>query len=421
MVKSLTVTNVLGASKKLVLNDPYSSGILIANIEGIGVEEATIYTTDYASIDGAFFNSSRIPPRDITITLKPIGTDDKTIEDLRLEMYKYFPVRQNVTLKFETDNRIAEIYGYVNKNTAEIFSDDERITIGITCPDPYFYDVALYNGITETIFTGITQNFEFPFENDISEYLPDNIFYLQDTPEPEDHTVVTWETREDHTFTTNGTEIKVVSHKLAGDSETNLKIGSNTYRIYNQDGTDFTNTQFDLITHGDTSPDYIITLMYSDNRFYVQAFQRPRQYDKLSETMGKLIFGNRETKLERVIIYKGDVPIGFKFIVEVVGSITNLKIYNVDTRSTVTFDDTKLATLPGGTLHKGDKIVWNTVKGDKYIILERDGVEYSLLNFINADAEWFQLNVGDNVFSYTCSDIEGVEFSIRNRTAFIGI
>ena len=79
MVKSLTVTNVLGASKKLVLNDPYSSGILITNIEGIGAEEATIYTTDYASIDGAFFNSSRIPQRDITITLKPIETYDKNI------------------------------------------------------------------------------------------------------------------------------------------------------------------------------------------------------------------------------------------------------------------------------------------------------------------------------------------------------
>ena len=84
MVKSLTVKNVLGATKKMVLNDPESSGILITDIDGIGADKATIYTTDYASIDGAFFNSSRIPQRDINLTLKPLWTKSGTVEDHRL-------------------------------------------------------------------------------------------------------------------------------------------------------------------------------------------------------------------------------------------------------------------------------------------------------------------------------------------------
>ena len=87
----------------MVLNDPESTGVIISNIDGLGAEEASIFTTDLASIDGALFNSARLPKRSINLTIIPIATRNGSIEDHRLEMYKYFPIKQKVTLRFETD------------------------------------------------------------------------------------------------------------------------------------------------------------------------------------------------------------------------------------------------------------------------------------------------------------------------------
>ena len=77
----------------MVLTDPESAGVIISNIDGLGAEEASIFTTDLASIDGALFNSARLPKRSINLTVIPIATRNGTIEDHRLEMYKYFPIK----------------------------------------------------------------------------------------------------------------------------------------------------------------------------------------------------------------------------------------------------------------------------------------------------------------------------------------
>lgn len=160
MIKKITVTNHLGDSIILDLQRPELSGFAVQSITGLGPGKSNIKTTEAATIDGGFYNSARIPCRNIALSLIFLWKD--TIEESRQRSYKYFPLKKKITLEIETENRDALIDGYVESNEPNIFSKSEGTDISIVCPNPYFYskDNAL------TIFSGITAEFQFPFSNE---------------------------------------------------------------------------------------------------------------------------------------------------------------------------------------------------------------------------------------------------------------
>lgn len=163
MIKSVKITNYLGETIKLELMSPELSGFVVEEIDGLGPIEANINTTDIVTSDGALFNSSRANTREIRLTLKILGGSsngfnlDSSIEDNRQLTYKYFPIKKQIRLEVETDNRTAYIYGYVESNEPEIFSDFEETNITIICPNPYFISTKSQ----ETVFSGQTPKFEF--------------------------------------------------------------------------------------------------------------------------------------------------------------------------------------------------------------------------------------------------------------------
>lgn len=163
MIKSVTVTNYIGESIKLDLTNPEESGFLVKSITGLGAGSATINMTEVATNDGAYFNSARLSSRNIVLSL--IFLWKPTIEDVRQLSYKYFPIKKKVTLLFETDNRLAEIEGYVETNEPNIFSKQEGSDISIICPNPFFYSGGP-DGTNVTIFSGVAPMFEFPFSNE---------------------------------------------------------------------------------------------------------------------------------------------------------------------------------------------------------------------------------------------------------------
>lgn len=163
MIRSITVTNYLGDSIKLDLARPEESGFVITSVTGLGSGKANINMTEVATNDGGLFNSSRLPSRNIVISLKYLWHD--SIEDVRQLSYKYFPIKKKLTLLIETDNRKAEIAGYTETNEPTIFSKDEGSDISIVCPNPFFYSAG-EDGINTTIFYGVEPLFEFPFSNE---------------------------------------------------------------------------------------------------------------------------------------------------------------------------------------------------------------------------------------------------------------
>lgn len=163
MIKTVRVTNYLGESLTLELKNPWDIGIAITKIEGLGPVKADINSTEISSGDGARFNSARIGTRNIVFTFRLL--EAPTVEDSRQKTYKYFPVKTNVTLLFETDNRLCQITGYVESNKPNIFSEEEGTQISIICPNPYF--ISMENGGMNTVgFFGSEPTFEFPFSNE---------------------------------------------------------------------------------------------------------------------------------------------------------------------------------------------------------------------------------------------------------------
>lgn len=164
MIKSVTITNYLGESIKIVLSeeDPVH-GMIISKIDGLGPAKANINMTDLATDDGSLFNSARLETRNITMRI--LLTNAPDIETSRQRTYKYFPIKKPLEFLIELDHRIAKTTGYVESNEPDIFSKAEEMAISIICDDPYFYSAG-EDGLTTTVFYGIEPVFEFIFENE---------------------------------------------------------------------------------------------------------------------------------------------------------------------------------------------------------------------------------------------------------------
>lgn len=174
MIKSIVVTNHNHDSLELDLFHPEWSGLIIDNIEGMGPPHADINSNEVATIDGGIFASARMTQRNLVISLSMMF--DPLIEDSRLRVYKYFPIKKPVSVEIKTDYRDAICYGYVESVEPDIFTDHETAQISILCPDPYFYELeqSIY------VFSGVDPLFEFPFNNNS---LTDNLLIMGDIRE----------------------------------------------------------------------------------------------------------------------------------------------------------------------------------------------------------------------------------------------
>lgn len=160
MIKTITITNHLSETVVFDLRNPEQSGFFIQSIEGLGPGKATINTTESLPIDGSRYNSSRLGNRNIVFQLGFL--ENPTIEDTRQNSYKYFPIKSNVEMLFETDNKTTKISGYVESNEPNIFSQQEGCVISIICPDPFFYSLT-----KEVVnFSSTISLFQFPFSNE---------------------------------------------------------------------------------------------------------------------------------------------------------------------------------------------------------------------------------------------------------------
>lgn len=159
MIESIMVLNHLNDLLELPLRDPYSTGIAIRSIDGLGPGKAAINTSSFAMDDGALFSSARLGTRNIVLSLEFL--EAPTIEDVRLLTYKHFPIKKPVTLIVNSATRSGVIDGYVESNEPNIFSNREGSVVSIICPRPYFTSWG-----TEVVsFSSLVPAFEFPMEN----------------------------------------------------------------------------------------------------------------------------------------------------------------------------------------------------------------------------------------------------------------
>lgn len=161
MIYSIDVTNFKGETINIDLFNPEASGLLISDITGITPIGANINTTNYGVLDGAVYNSARIDPRQINIMMYLL--EKPTIEITRQEiLYRHFPLKKPVKIRFNTDRRSSVITGYVESVETPIFTDKEETNVSILCPDPFFYEDEVR---TKRLLRALPE-FEFPFSNE---------------------------------------------------------------------------------------------------------------------------------------------------------------------------------------------------------------------------------------------------------------
>lgn len=165
---------------------------------------------------------------------------------------------------------------------------------------------------------------------------------------------------------------------------------------------------------------YDINDSYTDFSTSDPLFEFPWSNESLVSSL--LIFGDVLSLSGQNIFYEGDAPVGIVIYIHAIGSAHDVSIINGITLETINIDSTELISITGSDIIEGDNIVISTVKGEKYATLTRGSTTYNILNALGQDPTWFELEKGDNIFSFDAeTGLSNLLFLITNIVAYEGI
>ena len=138
-----------------VLNLSTSSNYNVYKITGLQPPSVVINSSVNATTDGSTVNSLRAGTRNIVLYM----TLEGEVENSRINLYRYFPLKKRITLYFKNGSRDVCIEGYVEVIECDLFTSKQVAQISLLCPQPYF------KAVDELIthFNEVTSLFEFPF------------------------------------------------------------------------------------------------------------------------------------------------------------------------------------------------------------------------------------------------------------------
>jgi hypothetical protein len=141
MLTTVEVRTRQGTLMVLPLED-ISSGLIVADIQGLDPVKAVIVSSSFAQLDGAQYQSSKREPRNILMTIE-LEPDFVTtsVRDLRSQVYGFFMPKREVNLRFyDSDGLIVDIWGRVEYCQTPLFAKESEVNISILCMDPDFID-----------------------------------------------------------------------------------------------------------------------------------------------------------------------------------------------------------------------------------------------------------------------------------------
>lgn len=419
MIKSVTVTNHLGESLILELTRPDLSGFIVKEIDGLGPVKADINTTKRATMDGTAYNSASAGQRDITFQLQFYTTGIESIEDIRHRSYKYFPLKKQVTIRVETDNRTSETIGYVESNEPNIFSNEEGCTVVVICPDPYFYSLRT----DETIFYGVEPSFEFPLFNDspteamlelglIKSKSEENVFNSGDaeiglsiimhaTGDVSNVTIYNLDTRERMDIDTSKMPNSYREQAINNDDiewTTGAVLNYNVGSVNTSSGVSDSAVSDFIEVIPNSVANYTVVNNGPDDSLLIAAYDSDQNY-----------LGNDDSV---VVHAKGTFSGEYKIP-------ANASYVRISTGAGGSFTFNKAVDRK---IMAGDTITINTTHGNKSITLLRQGQKFNILNCVSKTSKWFTLRKGDNLFAYKAeTGAEHLQFRMENKVAYIGV
>ena len=145
------VTNSRGDSLTLFPSNTYYCEIS----EGLTPPKAALNYSVVGINDGSIFNSARLENRNLVLNITPL----RDIESSRINLYKFFRVKQSCTFYFKHGSRDVCIEGHVESVDGDLFANKQTIQISILCSKPYFKAIEE----TATDVSQIAPLFSFPF------------------------------------------------------------------------------------------------------------------------------------------------------------------------------------------------------------------------------------------------------------------
>jgi len=125
---------------------------------------------------------------------------------------------------------------------------------------------------------------------------------------------------------------------------------------------------------------------------------------------------------EKTVVYGGETRAGMILHVHAKGAASGLTFINSRTLERLSIDSELLFDMTGADISLGDDIYISTTRGNKYAILRRGGEDINILNALEINPVWFQLNKGDNTFAYTAdSGLSNLSFEITAEVLYQGI
>lgn len=156
----LKIENSRGEMFELTHNPYY----YVIGIDGLAYPSTTINTSTGGTVDGTFFNSSRVDMRNLVIRIVINGD----IEANRQQLYRVFNLKKPCTVYFRNKNRDVKIEGYVETLECDLFSMREQAQVSILCPRPFFEDM----NVIEEEMSNVLGGFEFPFSIGVGNPIP---------------------------------------------------------------------------------------------------------------------------------------------------------------------------------------------------------------------------------------------------------
>ena len=163
MLSKVEVTNSRGNVLSLFMQEN-DGGYQVASIEGLEPVKATLVSSSYAGADGEFFQSAKLPARNIKfeIDLDP-DFNPKTYTDLRRDLYPFFMPKSQITLRFYlTSGLYLDITGIVEEFSSPVFEEDPNVEISVMCYQPDFLDARIVTVEGHSVADGTNIEIDYP-------------------------------------------------------------------------------------------------------------------------------------------------------------------------------------------------------------------------------------------------------------------
>ena len=128
----------------------------VRGVSGLNPPNATMSIASITTNDGSILNNSRIESRNLVFNIMLDGN----IESSRINLYKYFRVKQKCKIYYKNGLRDVYIEGYVESFEDDFFVQRQEAQISIMCYQPFF------NAVNDLVvdLSVVLANFEFPFD-----------------------------------------------------------------------------------------------------------------------------------------------------------------------------------------------------------------------------------------------------------------